>query len=154
MLISSIHFLLHVLIHFLSPLWPQRKRDGNYEMQYGLIAICHTSMTILTSISTSLLKMNINFCQFSFLLKIVIFSIQRPMISFRKPTLFLLVTSGSSEELRPSMSWILSKIDHILRIENNHSTLIYVKKFFFKLYLYAYTPFNYVEGDADCGFIY
>ena len=87
-------------------------------------------MTILTSISTSLLKMNINFCQFSFLLKIVIFSIQRPMISFRKPTLFLLVTSGSSEELRPSMSWILSKIDHILRIENNHSTLIYVKNFF------------------------
>ena len=93
-------------------------------------------------------------CQFSFLLKIVIFGIQRPMISFRIPTLFLLVTSGSSEELRPSMSWILSKIDHILRIENNHSTLIYVKIFFFKLYLSAYTPINYLEGDADCGFIY
>ena len=39
---------------------------------------------------------------------------------------FLLVTSGSSEELRPSMSWILSKIDHILRIENNHSNLIHI----------------------------
>ena len=81
-------------------------------------------------------------CQFSFLLKIVIFGIQRPMISFRIPTLFLFVTSGSSEELRPSMSWILSKIDHILRIENNLSTLIYVTKKFQILSAYLYQIYS------------